>query len=92
MSRASTGTVILKVGGSILTRARAYGRVAAYLKRRIETEPEEKLAVVVSAQKLATSVLERSARRIVRTPSARALDLLSTGELRSVAILILHLS
>jgi len=66
--------------------------VAAYLKRRIETEPEEKLVVVVSAQKLATSVLERSARRIVRSPSARALDLLwSTGELRSVAILTLHL-
>jgi aspartate kinase len=92
VSRVSKGTVVLKVGGSILTRARAYGRVAAYLKRRIETEPEEKLVVVVSAQKLATSVLERSARRIVRSPSPRALDLLwSTGELRSVAILTLHL-
>jgi aspartate kinase len=92
VSRVGKGTVVLKVGGSILTRARAYGRVAAYLKRRIETEPEEKLVVVVSAQKLATSVLERSARRIVRSPSPRALDLLwSTGELRSVAILTLHL-
>ena len=88
MSRVSKGTVVLKVGGSILTRARAYGRVAAYayLKRRIETKPEEKLVVAVSAQKLATNVLERSARRIVRSPSPRALDLFwSTGELRSVA-------
>jgi aspartate kinase len=92
VSRVSKGIVVLKVGGSILTRARAYGRVAAYLKRRIEIEPQEKLLVVVSAQRFATSVLERGARRIVRSPSARTLDLLwSTGEQRSVAILTLHL-
>ena len=92
MSRVSKGVVVLKVGGSILTRARAYGRVATYLKRRIETEPEERLVVVVSAQQFATSILERGARRIVRSPSARTLDLLwSTGELRSVAVLTLQL-
>jgi aspartokinase len=41
--------VVLKVGGSILTRGGRTGAWAAYLKRLIETEPEEKLAVVVSA-------------------------------------------
>jgi aspartate kinase len=84
--------VVLKVGGSILTGAKAYERVAAYLKRRIEIVPSERLVVVVSAQKQATNILERRARRIVRSPKVRALDLLwSTGELRSVALLALHL-
>lgn len=77
------GTVVVKVGGSILTGAKAYARVATYLKRRAELAPAERIVVVVSAQKLATSNLERRARRILRAPSARTLDLLwSTGELR----------
>jgi Amino acid kinase family len=46
VSRVSKGAVVLRVGGSILTRARAHGRVAAYLKRRIEAEPEEKLVTL----------------------------------------------
>jgi aspartate kinase len=84
--------VVLKVGGSILTGAKAYRRVARYLARRSETAPEEKLVVVVSAQELCTNTLERRARGIVRTPRPRTLDLLwSTGELRSVAILTLCL-
>jgi aspartate kinase len=84
--------VILKVGGSVLTGAKAFRRVALYLKRRSELIPGEKLVVVVSAQKLSTDTLERRARRILRRPSVRALDLLwSTGELRSVALLALHL-
>src|ERR1700730_15974065 len=84
--------VILKVGGSVLTGAKAFRRVALYLKRRSELVPSEKLVVVVSAQKLLTDTLERRARRVVRCPSVRALDLLwSTGELRSVALLALHL-
>ena len=86
------GTVVVKAGGSILTGAKAYVRVASYLKRRIELAPEEQIVVVVSAQKLTTSTLERRARRILRAPSARTLDLLwSTGELRSVAMLTLCL-
>jgi aspartate kinase len=89
----STGKiVVLKVGGSVLTGVKAFRRTALFLKRRCELAPSEKLAVVVSAQKLATDTLERRARRILHNPSLRALDLLwSTAELRSVALLTLHL-
>ena len=83
---------VLKVGGSVLTGTRAFRRLAMFLKNRCEQAPQEKLVVVVSAQKLSTANLERRARRIVRVPSVRALDLLwSTGELRSVALLTLYL-
>jgi len=85
-------TVVLKVGGSVLTGVKAYRHVAAYLKKRSEIAPRERLVVVVSAQKLLTTSLERRAHNILRRPSARALDLLwATGELRSVALLTLHL-
>lgn len=84
--------VVLKLGGSVLTGAKAFRRAAQLLKQRTKLAPSEKLVVVVSAQKLATDLLERRARRIVRPPAARTLDLLwSTGELRSVALLALHL-
>jgi len=84
--------VVLKVGGSVLTGSRAFRRTALFLKHRSELTLNEKLVVVVSAQKLATDRLERRARGIVREPGVRALDLLwSTGELRSVALLALHL-
>ena len=84
--------VVLKLGGSVLTGTKALRRAAQFLKRRTELAPDEKLVVVVSAQKLATDTLERRARRIVRAPGVRALALLwSTGELRSVALLALHL-
>jgi aspartate kinase len=84
--------VVLKVGGSVLTGKRSFRRVALFLKQRSELAPTEKLVVVVSAQKLETDTLERKARRILREPSLRALDLLwSTGELQSVALLVLHL-
>jgi len=92
----STGSdkksVVLKIGGSVLTGTKAYRRVALYLKHRSEQAPNEKFVIVVSAQKLATDSLERRARRIVRAPGVRALDLLwSTGELRSVALMTLYL-
>ena len=84
--------VVLKLGGSVLTGTKTFRRAAQFLNQRAELAPREKLVVVVSAQKLATDTLERRARRIVRTPGARALDLLwSPGELRSVALLALHL-
>jgi aspartate kinase len=84
--------VVLKLGGSVLTGVKAFRRVAQFLKQRSESASDEKLAVVVSAQKLATDTLERRARGILREPGVRALDLLwSTGELRSVALLALHL-
>jgi aspartokinase len=84
--------VVLKLGGSVLTGNKAFRRVAQFLKQRAESTAEEKLLVVVSAQKLATDSLERRARGILPEPGVRALDLLwSTGELRSVALLALHL-
>ena len=83
---------MLKLGGSVLTGPKAFRRVAQFLKRHSELVPNEKLVVIVSAQKLATDTLERRAQGIVREPSVRALDLLwSTGELCSVALLALHL-
>jgi aspartate kinase len=84
--------VVLKLGGSVLTGTKAFRRAALFLKHRSGSAPNERLVVVVSAQKMATDSLERSARRIVREPKVRALDLLwSTGELHSVALLALHL-
>jgi aspartate kinase len=92
LNRSTGKIVVLKVGGSVLTGVKAFRRTALFLKHRRELVPSEKLVVVVSAQKLATDTLERRARRILRKPSARALDLLwSTAELRSVALLTLYL-
>lgn len=83
---------VIKIGGSILTSARAFRRAALFVRNRHRAAPWEKLVVVVSAQEGATDRLERAARKIVREPNARALDLLwTTGELRSVALLALHL-
>lgn len=83
---------VIKIGGSILTSAKAYRRAALFVRNRHRAAPWEDLVVVVSAQQGATDRLEREARKIVREPNARALDLLwSTGELRSVALLALHL-
>jgi aspartokinase len=83
---------VVKLGGSILTGARAYQRAAAFLRNRLLAAPEERLVAVVSAQKGATDSLERTAKQIVPSPRKQALDLLwSTGELRSVALLALHL-
>ena len=91
-NRGKEKIVVLKLGGSVITGAKAFRRAAQFLKQRTELAPGEKLVVVVSAQKLATDTLERRARRIVRPPAVRTLDLLwSTGELRSVAFLALHL-
>jgi aspartate kinase len=92
LNRDKEKIVVLKLGGSVLTGTKAFRRLAQFLKQRSESVPDEKLVVVVSAQKLATDILERRALRIVPEPGVRALDLLwSTGELRSVALLALHL-
>jgi aspartate kinase len=85
-------TVVLKIGGSVLTGRKAFRKVAQFIQHRAELVPTEKLVVVVSAEKGATDALERQARAVVEKPGLRALDLLwSTGELRSVALLALHL-
>ena len=83
---------VVKIGGSILRNAGAYRRAANFLRNRHHAAPEERLIVVVSAQEGTTDALERTAREIVPSPRATTLDLLwSTGELRSVALLTLHL-
>ncbi len=83
---------VIKIGGSILTGPAAYKRAAAFIRNRLDAAPDERLVAVVSAQKGATDSLEQTAKEIVATPRKQALDLLwSTGELRSVALLALHL-
>ena len=85
-------TVVVKLGGSILTDESAFARAAGFLRDRMKHGPEERCVAVVSAQEGWTDALERAARGITRAPSARSLDLLwSTGEIRSVALLTLHL-
>ncbi len=88
----SGAVVVVKFGGSVLTGAGAYRRAARFLRARLEAAPGERYVAVVSAQEGVTDELERAARDIVRAPSSRSLDLLwSTGEIRSVAVLTLHL-
>jgi aspartate kinase len=83
---------VIKVGGSILISPKAYRRAAIFVRNTLRTAPDERLVVVVSAQEGTTDTLERSARAIVSEPARAALDLLwSTGEIRSVALLALHL-
>jgi aspartate kinase len=84
--------VVIKLGGSILVRPRAYRRAARFVRNRLRMHADEKLVIVVSAQEGTTDRLERAAKKIVPEPHAAALDLLwSTGEIRSVAILALEL-
>ncbi|MGA3301363.1 MAG: hypothetical protein ABSD87_14870 [Candidatus Acidiferrales bacterium] len=83
---------VVKIGGSILVNAGAYRRAAIFVRSMLRANPEERFVVVVSAQEGATDSLERSARKIHREPNSTARDLLwSTGEIRSVALLTLHL-
>ncbi|MFY9753777.1 MAG: hypothetical protein WBS18_06525 [Candidatus Acidiferrales bacterium] len=83
---------VIKIGGSILTNASAYRRAARFVRNRHRAAPDERLVVVVSAQEGSTDALERAARKISSEPNLTALDLLwSTGEVRSAALLALHL-
>lgn len=83
---------VLKIGGSILRDPTSYGIAARFLSRRLEHNPLDRLVVIVSAQYGATDALLAEAESIAGAPSKDALDLLwSTGELRSVALLALHL-
>lgn len=81
--------VVIKLGGSVLTGPRAYARAAAWLSDRVLGPP---LLVVVSAESGTTDRLLDEAASIAERPDPRALDLLwATGELRSAALLALHL-
>lgn len=83
---------VIKIGGSILKNSRAYRRAARFVRNRHTASPEERLVVVVSAQEGVTDSLAGTASRIAPQPNPAALDLLwSTGELRSVALLVIHL-
>src|SRR6266849_10793388 len=84
--------VVIKLGGSVLTDDESYRKAARFVVRRLHRCAEERFLIVVSAQNGTTDKLERLARGITANPNRRTLDLLwSTGEMRSVALLTLHL-
>jgi len=84
---------VLKIGGSVLRDEPSYAAAACFLRNRVAQNPAEKLSVIVSAQHGQTDALLAEAEAIAgNPPSQHALDLLwSTGELRYVALLCLHL-
>ena len=83
---------VIKLGGSVFSGPISYRRAARFIGRRLAANPEENLVAVVSAQNGETAALLREAQTIVAEPDDAALDLLwSTGELRSVVRLALHL-
>ena len=83
---------VLKLGGSVLRDDASYAAAARFLQSRLALNQDERLVVIVSAQYGTTDLLLAEAQSIAHDPSQHALDLLwSTGELRSVAILALHL-
>ncbi|MCA1649755.1 MAG: hypothetical protein LC753_05550 [Acidobacteria bacterium] len=83
---------VIKIGGSVLTGLQAYRCVAAFLAERVSERPDEALVVVVSAEFGLTDSLLETARDFAPEPDPRTLDLLwSTGEIRSVALLVLAL-
>src|SRR5919109_2540524 len=83
---------VIKLGGSVLTGPAAYRRAAAFIADRLCDRPGERLVVVVSAEAGMTDTLLSTARDIAPEPDPATLDLLwSTGELRSVALLVLSL-
>lgn len=85
-------TIVIKIGGSVLTKPSAYRPVARMLADRITERPTDRIVAVVSAEAGVTDGLLASAREIVCDPDPHTLDLLwSTGELRSVALLVFAL-
>lgn len=87
-----TTVSVLKLGGSVLRDDASYAIAARFLQTRLARDADERLVVIVSAQYGTTDHLLAEAQIIANQPSPPALDLLwSTGELRSVAILALHL-
>ena len=93
MRRLSHSSIaVVKIGGSVLAGPDSYHQCARALRDRLAARPRERLAVVVSAERGATDELLALAQRASPTPDDAALDLLwSTGEVRSVALLTLHL-
>lgn len=88
--------IVVKLGGSVLTGAKAYARAARWLEQTWGGSGPlgfgGPVLVVVSAERGVTDRLLAEATSISAAPDPRALDLLwSTGELRSAALLALHL-
>ena len=91
MSECTTLRVI-KIGGSVLTGPAAYRRAAAFLEQQLARHPGGKILAIVSAEHGLTDALFTTACELAPEPDQEALDLLwSTGELRSVALLVLAL-
>jgi aspartate kinase len=83
---------VLKIGGSVLRDPAAFAAAAAFIANRLGDHGTERLVVIVSAQHGVTDALLADAQAVVGAPAQDALDLLwSTGEVRSVALLALHL-
>ena len=93
-SRTRPAPIVLKIGGSVLTGPKAYARTAKWLQQSCDGPLGfgAPVMVVVSAENGVTDRLLADAQAICPSPDTRALDLLwSTGELRSAALLALHL-
>jgi aspartate kinase len=85
-------TIVLKLGGSVLTDVASYRQWARALRARLEAEDDARFVVIVSARFGETDELLALARSITDDPDAAALDLLwSTGEIKSAATLALCL-
>ena len=86
---------VLKIGGSVLREDASYAATARFLAARLAQRDDEKLLVIVSAQYGQTDALLAQAQAVAGRDAGvnnAALDLLwCTGELRSVALLSLHL-
>lgn len=83
---------VVKIGGSVLTGPQAFRRAASFAARRLAEDPGRQLVIVVSAEYGLTDALLSSAQDIVADPDPETLDLLwSSGEIRSVALLVLAL-
>lgn len=91
-SQGQEPVVVLKIGGSVLSDAASYRRVAEALRRRLAADRAQRFVVVVSAENGLTDALLQTARACIARPNPVMLDLLwSTGELRSVALLVFSL-
>ena len=92
VERQRDSIAVIKLGGSVFRTPVSYQRAANFIARRLAANSGESLVAVVSAQYGETDALLREALAISAEPDDAVLDLLwSTGELRSVARLCLHM-
>jgi aspartate kinase len=92
MSAPGTSIDVVKIGGSVLKGLSGYRRAATFIAERLAEPIASKLVVVVSAESGQTDALLEKARALEAEPDRAMLDLLwSTGELQSVALLVLAL-